>query len=358
MEDGEEKKKYPLSSNTQLKREWRRIKDCVKRGVEEGFIGEKDGQEAMPREPKAGRIYANVKYHKPISPTGLPPCREIVSGSGANTENLGKIVDAIIKPINEKNRSFIQDTPDLLRKIQEMNSRGPQPPGTVPVSLDITALYTSIPKKKGLVVLRERLEREGMEARKVNWVVEAMSLILMSNTFSFSGRLHTQASGMSIGSVPAGAYAGVYVEKVEETALEDWRRRPGKENSIKTWYRFIDDVFLLFTGTKEEFEEFVRALNEADLDIKFTWEADWGNKSVNFLDIVISINEEGFLCTDLYSKQGIKNQLLLPSSCHPPRTCRNIIFSLALRNVRICSDDQLKEHRLEELKTRLMERKY
>ena len=159
VEDGEEKKKYPLSSNTQLKREWRRIKDCVKRGVEEGFIGEKDGQEAMPREPKAGRIYANVKDHKPISPTGLPPCREIVSGSGANTENLGKIVDAIIKPINEKNRSYIQDTLDLLRKIQEMNSRGPQPPGTVPVTLDITALYPSIPTKKGLVVLRERLER-------------------------------------------------------------------------------------------------------------------------------------------------------------------------------------------------------
>ena len=54
----------------------------------------------------------------------------------------------------------------------------------------------------------------------------------------------------------------------------------------------------------------------------------------------------------------MKNQLLLPSSCHPPRTCRNIIFSLALRIVRICSDDQLKEQRLEELKTRLMERKY
>ena len=171
------------------------------------------------------------------------------------------------------------------------------------LSLDITALYPSIPTKKGLVVLRERLEREGMETRKVNWVVEAMSLILTSNTFSFSGRLHTQASGTSIGSVPAGAYAGVYVEKVEETALEDWRKRPGKEDSIKTWYWFIDDVFSLFTGTKEEFEEFVRALNEADPDIKFTWEA---NKSVNFLDIVISINEEGFLCTDLYSKRDEK----------------------------------------------------
>ena len=91
-------------------------------------------------------------------------------------------------------------------------------------------MYPSIPTKKGLIVLRERLEREGMESRKVNWVVEAMTLILTSNTFSFSGRLHTQASGTSIGSVPAGAYAGLYVEKVEEAALEDWRKRPGKED--------------------------------------------------------------------------------------------------------------------------------
>ena len=50
--------------------------------------------------------------------------------------------------------------------------------------------------------------------------------------------------------------------------------------------------------------------------------------------------------------------MLLPSSCHPPRTCRNIIYSLALRIVRICSDDEMKEKHLEELKTRLMERKY
>ena len=277
VEDGEEKKKYPLSSNTQLNRQWRKIK------------------------------------------------------------------------------SYIQDTPDLLRKIQEWNSRGPQPPGTVPVSLDITALYPSIPTKKGLVVLRQRLEREGMEVRKVECVIKAMSLILTLNTFSFSGRLHTQASGTSIGSVPAGAYAGVYVERVEETALENWRKRPGKEDSVRTWNRFIDDVFSLYTGSKEEFEEFVRALNEADPDIKFTWESDWERKSVNFLDIVFSINEAGFLVTDLFSKIGMTNQLLLPSSCHPPRTCRNIIFSLALR---ICSDDEMKEKRLEELKTRLMERKY
>ena len=136
----------------------------------------------------------------------------------------------------------------------------------MPVSLDITALYPSIPTKKGLIVLKERLEREGMETRKVEWVTEAMSLILTLNTFLFSGRLHTQASGTSIGSVLAGAYARLYVDKVEETALEDWRKRPGKEDSMRTWNRFIDDCFSLYTGTKEEFEEFVKALNEADPD--------------------------------------------------------------------------------------------
>ena len=78
MEEGDVKQKYPMSSTVQLIREWRQVKDVLKRGVQSGYVGEKDGDEALPREPKAGRIYANVKDHKKVMETGLPPCRDSV----------------------------------------------------------------------------------------------------------------------------------------------------------------------------------------------------------------------------------------------------------------------------------------
>ena len=214
------------------------------------------------------------------------------------------------------------------------------------MSLDIVALYTSVPTRKGLVVLRERLEREGMDKAKVDWVVEAMRLVLVANTFEFSSRLHTQQSGTSIRSCSTGSYAGVYVEKVEEKGLEIWKAKEGKEDTIRSWSRFIDDIFSLFTGMREEF---VEILNGVDSNIQFTWEGDWEAKLVTFLDITISVNKNGFIQTDLYTKENLKNQLLLPESNHQERTWKNIVFSLALRVVRICSDQRRRDERLVEL---------
>ena len=49
---------------------------------------------------------------------------------------------------------------------------------------------------------------------------------------------------------------------------------------------------------------------------------------------------------------------LLPSSCHPPHNTKNIPYSLALRIVRICSDSDVRDTRLEELKNLLLSRNY
>ena len=189
-------------------------------------------------------------------------------------------------------------------------------------------------------------------------MVEAMRMVLVTNTFEFSGRLHTQASGTSIGSCSTEIYAGICVEKVEEKGLKDRRDREGKENTIRTWNRFMDDNFSLFTGTREQFGEFVGELNTVDKEIQFTWEGDWETKMVTFLNITIGINKVGYLETDIFTKENLKNQLLLPESNHFKRMCKNIVYSLALIVVRICSDKRRRYERLGELRERLLERRY
>ena len=104
----------------------------------------------MPLEPKAGRLYGNPKVHKPVrAELGILPLREIVSCSGSNVEGLGKLVDLYTRPVDEAALSYLQDTPDLLRQIQQLNEAGPQPAGTTLFSVDVLVLYPSVPTLKG-----------------------------------------------------------------------------------------------------------------------------------------------------------------------------------------------------------------
>ena len=51
-----------------------------------------------------------------------------------------------------KHDSWLEDTRHLLEIIQEENKRGPQPPGIIPVTLDISSMYTNVPLEEGLTL--------------------------------------------------------------------------------------------------------------------------------------------------------------------------------------------------------------
>ena len=61
---------------------------------------------------------------------------------------------------------------------------------------------------------------------------------------------------------------------------------------------------------------------------------------------------------DLYRKPTDRNQYLLRSSCHPNSITKNIPYSLALRIVRICSETDTRDMRLNELRQMLLDRDY
>ena len=62
--------------------------------------------------------------------------------------------------------------------------------------------------------------------------------------------------------------------------------------------------------------------------------------------------------TDIYKKESSRCQYLLTSSCHPKHQTKSIIYSLAYRLKRICSDESKFELRLSELKKDLISRQY
>ena len=142
----------------------------------------------------------------------------------------------------------------------------------------------------------------------------------------------------------------------------------GGEYPLILFKRFLDDIFLVYTGCVK-IHLFLSELNNIHPTIKFTMthttpngedNPDCGcqpSDSLAFLDTLCSI-QGGQIVTDLYRKKTDRNQYLLTSSCHPAHTTKNIPFSLALRIVRICSLPEDREKRFKELKCLLLSREY
>ena len=79
---------------------------------------------------------------------------------------------------------------------------------------------------------------------------------------------------------------------------------------------------------------------------------------MDFLDVKVWVDSDGYIQTDLYIKPNAKNNYLLPSSCHPAHIFNNIPYSLAYRLVRICSSKENLEKRFEQLRETLLSREY
>ena len=136
---------------------------------------------------------------------------------------------------------------------------------------------------------------------------------------------------------------------------------------IRMWKRFLDDIFIIWTGTVENLHKFLDDLNNIHPTIKFTINHTKNENenncncppcpSIPFLDTSAFVKDNKIIL-DLYKKPTDRCQYLLTSSCHPAHVTDNIPFSLAYRIVRICSESESRDNRLKELKELLVSRNY
>ena len=94
---------------------------------------------------------------------------------------------------------------------------------------------------------------------------------------------------------------------------------------------------MIWTEGFDNLKIFIDHLNNIHSTIKFT--SSHSSTNIPFLDVSVSLTNDGSISTDLYTKPTDKHQHLLYSSCHPLNTKKAIPFSLALRLRRIRSTD-------------------
>ena len=147
----------------------------------------------------------------------------------------------------------------------------------------------------------------------------------------------------------APSYANIFMGELEENLLQQTSNRPA------IWWRFIDDIFAIWTHGEDNLNTFLREINSFHETIKFT--AEWSKEIVSFLDTTVFINESG-IHTDLYTKPTDTHQYLMPTSCHPKHCTNSIPYSQSLRCRRICSNEEDFQMRVRELKQHLLTRGY
>ena len=336
-----------LSINATIGKVERKLKEMR----DKGYITTKMRDNLSAKNTKEGTMKINRKVHKKLKGNGRHPTRVYISGIGTPTEGIAGLVEEELKEGVESQRSYVQDTADFLRKLGEIEFLREDEFMFV---MDVVALYPSVPREKAREAMVRSLEARELKKIPTADLLELSEMVLENNEFSFEGEQYVQREGTAIGSRMGKNYACTYMGEWEEEVEEKARVEMGK--GPRWWKRFVDDVFGVWRGTKEEFYRFVELCNGHEQRIKVTYEIC--EKEAVFLDVKVVKEEGGKIGTELYVKPTDRTRYLHKESDHPQHVKTGIAKGQARRLRRICSEDSGYWEYAEKVKEKLVSRGY
>ena len=216
----------------------------------------------------------------------------MISSINCHTTKISKYVDHYIQPLTKEIKSYIRDTTDFLNKI---NNTTTIPQEAILVTMDVRSLYSNIKHDEGLSALDEHLNKRTTKNPPTEVILTLMKHILTLNNFNFNGQHYIQTKGCAMGTIAAPSYATIYMDKFENTHIY-----PKIKNDCLFYARYIDDIFMIYTGGDAKLNNFLNDLNMTHDSIKFDHEKS--KQAIAFLDILIYIGENRQLQNTLHTK--------------------------------------------------------
>ena len=242
--------KDPTTTNNDL------VNQTIDRITKEQFINENIANGLKNPSPRTPQFYISPKIHKEGNPG-----RPVVSSINCHTTNISKYVDHHLQPIAKEIPSYVKDTNDFINKINAVKS---VPKNSYLVTMDVTSLYTNIPNAEGISAVKRAFANYSKKTTTNKVITTFLALILTLNNFVFDCMHYLQIKGCAMDTICTPAYANIFMVNFELKYIYPYIR-----DKTKMFLRFIDDLFMIWTGSEQELLDFMSDLNKKHPSIKF-----------------------------------------------------------------------------------------
>uniref|UniRef100_A0A8C5WAS4 Reverse transcriptase domain-containing protein n=1 Tax=Leptobrachium leishanense TaxID=445787 RepID=A0A8C5WAS4_9ANUR len=254
--------------------------EFLQKGKDKGILNDREFKYLKVDHPRIPVFYHLPKLHKNnINPPGRP----IVSGINSVSCKISEYIDHLLQPLVVKTSAYLKDTITVLHLLQDLTWEE----GFLMATCDVSSLYTIISHEAGCEAVEFFLRQADVFVdEQVDFILKGIRLILHNNYFWYHDTYYLQTHGTAMGTRFAPSYANLFMAHWENSAV--WTGH-GWGSSLVLYKCYIDDILIIWKGTKVQLEDFISHLNHNPLGIKLEYNISC--EQVNFLDLNLYVKE-------------------------------------------------------------------
>ena len=287
---------------------------------------------------KLPEFYILPKVHK----TGPLSGRPIAGAVKWITTPVSKILELRLKPLLLPYDTVLKNSQQLVDEFALLNS-GPPPclENFYFITGDVVSLYPNI----NIIRLKTILDR-------LDFTLSPIAAFVLDNSFvKYATKIYKQLSGIAMGTNAAVSLANIYMAEIYDRFISS-------QPQVRYYRRYIDDLFIIWTGTIEQWNNLVRLINHLDISTNIEF-ASPSTTSAVFLDLNLTMNPlTQKIHTSVFQKELNKYLYITPDSCHVPHMFSGFLKGELTRYARLSSDNYSYIHIKKLFYQRLVDRGY
>jgi hypothetical protein len=214
------------------------------------------------------KFYIIWKLHKGANAAGLRS-RPIAAAIDYVTGPASHFLHSQLKEAVWKHPFVLKDSLDLVRMVERLRFDAEEQ--IMLNAADVNALYPSIQLEHGMTALRWFMDQHTSFNQTLKDMCLKLAHFVLTNNYvvceELGSAIYRQVIGTAMGTSFSVIYAIIFMIWLETPILNDVRFN----RYIKFYKRFIDDLFLIWTGPAATLCDFRRALATADEAINLDW---------------------------------------------------------------------------------------
>jgi hypothetical protein len=306
--------------------------------------------------PKIHKIQAN-ELSLPLEEKLHHLNLRLISGAHSYLNSrLSEFIAYVLNHSVSQHKTILPDSFELVKQIAKTKIREEKiGEETFLVTIDVKELYPSIPTSE----LKTRLAKYYVphpDYRKLSFdhLKSLLDKLFMISFSIFNDTLYKQNKGLTMGTSCAPQLANFFLLSLELPLITSYT------GLVSLFRRFLDDVFFVFVGTRQQLAIFLSHYEKLHPDIKITWVIS--TTSIPYMDIEIYKGKDfkttRILSTRIYQKPLNKFLYIPPFSFHNKHIFKAFIKGELIRYVRFSSSQQDFEKIRCEFFLHLLARKY